>query len=652
MASIPPMKSFLTTLATLALAATAHALPLVENGRPKAVIVTADHPTLVAKYAAEEFVHHIEMAAGVKLPVTAESALKPGPEARVFIGDCRTARAAIELEKLPAEAFVLRVKGNEMFIAGDDGPGDPLDTDTRAGTLWGVYEWLDRALEVRWLWPGELGTFVPKRATVLAGTIDETLSPRFFQRRLRPGLGFTSDHPALGFTPAAFEQFSHDQSVFLRRHRMGRSNPMGYGHAFTDWWQRYGKEHPDWFQLRGDGNRGPAKASARYSMCVSNAGLQQQIVALWAARRSTKPGVPSFLNAVENDILGQCTCDQCRALDGPAPADYLKYYSPTSKMANSRFVSDRYAHFWLSIQQLASQTDPNVTVIGYVYFNYFQAPTSGIRLNDHILLGYCPSGGWFPRSEEEHAWMKQQWDGWRATGARLFMRTNHLLDGYCMPFIYAHQFADDFQHAARNGMVATDLDSLTGQWATQGPNLYVTARLHVRPDASADAVLAEYYSAFGPAAPQVKSYFDYWETYTTTHREQIDQAMEDLQASRWRTWAKAAHIVYPAESFVSAETILSQAALAAAKDPDATARVAFLQKGLAHAKLCARIAGQLSLANPIANPAETKTALDELITFRRANERTGIGNFNHDAWVEDLSWKLSEETKKQPDLYP
>ena len=647
------MKHIACALTALLMASPAGALTLIKDGEPKAIIVTADSPGPVAKYAAAEFVDHVEKATGVRLAVTTESKLKPGTDGCVFIGDCHAVRAAgIDVGKLPAEAFVMRGNERTLFIAGDDKQGDPLDPNTRAGTLWGVYEWLDRELHVRWLWPGELGTFVPKTATVVAGDVDETIPPRFFQRKLRPGLGFTGEHPALGFTAAAFEQFSHEQSVFLRRHRMGRSHPMGYGHAFVDWWKTYGAEHPEWFQLREDGRRGPSKPTARFSMCVSNPDLQRQIVSLWEARRSTKPGVPGFINACENDILGQCTCATCRALDGAAPADYLTYYSATSKMANSRFVSDRYAHFWLSVQQHAAKIDPNATVIGYVYFNYFQAPTTGVRLNEHILLGYCPSGGWFPRSPAEDAWMKRQWDGWRSTGARLFLRTNHLLDGYCMPFIFAHQFAEDFQHAARHGMVATDLDSLTGQWATQGPNLYVAARLHVRPEASPDDVLAEYYAAFGPAAAQVKSYFDYWENYTTGHREEINKAMEELQASRWRTWAKAAHVVFPPACFAPAEQMLDAAATAVGTDKDAAARVAFLKQGLAHAKLCARISGQLTLANPVASRAETKALLDELITFRRGAERSGIGNFNHTAWVEDLSWKLSDETRKTPDLYP
>jgi hypothetical protein len=620
---------------------------LVSDGKPVCVVVTSDHPSAVVAYAAEELVGHLQKATGVLVEVIVESSLRPQMESRVFIGDSESVRAAgVATPTLAPEAFVLRTTGKALIIAGDDGRGDPLDSDTRAGTLWGVYEWLDRTLGIRWLWPGELGTYVPKTKTVIARDVDETIPPRFIQRRLRPGMGFESENPALGFTGKAFEQFKHEQTVFLRRHRMGRSQPMGYGHAFTDWWKRYGKEHPEWFQLLPGGKRGPNKPTSRFSMCVSNSELQKQIV----ANALGKGG--HFVNACENDIPGNCTCEACQALDGPAPADYLKYYSPSSKMVGSRFVSDRYAHFWLGIQQRAAKTDPTATVIGYAYFNYFQAPTGGIKLNPNILLGYCPSGGFFPRSQDEHEWMKQQWDGWHATGARLFMRTNHLLDGYCMPFIFAHQFADVFRHAVSHGMVATDFDSLTGEWATQGPNLYVATRLHVRPEASADEVLAEYYAAFGPAAVLVKRYFDYWEDYTTSNRKRLTEAMETLQASRWRSWAKTAHVVFPPECFSPAETMLAEAGKAAASDQEAATRVEFLKLGLLHAKLCARVSASLTLANPTASKDETKRLLDEVIVFRRKAEHSGIGNFNHLAWVEDLSWKMSDEAKKAPDLYP
>lgn len=618
---------------------------LVRDGETRAVIVTPDKPTRVVSYAAEELAWHVEKACGVKMQIITESVVQAGP--RICLGPCR--KNGIDSAKLSPEAFVLRVTDDAVFIAGDDGGGDPLEANTRAGTLWGVYEWLERELGVRWMWPGELGTFVPKKATIIAKTTNETIAPHFFRRHIRPGLGFESEHPALGFTKEAAKRFGDEQTVFLRRHRMGRSQSISYGHAFTDWWEKDGKTHPEWFQLLDGGKRGPKKKGGRFSMCVSNPDLAREVVARWSAKRPPDAPAPGFINAVENDIPGLCVCENCRALDCPTPADYLTFYPPDSKVAGTRFVSDRYAHFWLNVQQ---QAPAGSTVIGYAYFNYFSAPTSGIKLNENILVGFCPSAGWFPRSEAEHAWMKQQWTGWRETGARLFMRTNHLLDGYCMPFIFARQFADEFHHAVKHGMVATDYDSLTGHWATQGPNLYVAARLHTRPEASADDLLAEYYAAFGPASTQVQNYFDRWETFTTNSRETIAQTMQTLQTSRWRNWAKAAHVLYPPECFLAGEKQLVEAALAARGDEEAVERVKFLQLGLQHAKLCAQVSAKLTLAGSTATKDEIKQVLEELLAFRRAHERSGISNFNHLAWVEDLSWKLSEETKQTADLYP
>jgi hypothetical protein len=136
------------------------------------------------------------------------------------------------------------------------------------------------------------------------------------------------------------------------------------------------------------------------------------------------------------------------------------------------------------------------------------------------------------------------------------------------------------------------------------------------------------------------------------NRPLIGRAFADRIASRWRTWAKVAQVVFPPECFAPAEVMLQQAAVAAARDATAAARVKFLQTGLAHARLCARVAGLLSLADPAATVERGQKELLELLAFRRAHEREWIGNFNHLAWVEDLSWKLANETRREPDLYP
>lgn len=646
-----PWKVF-ALLYSLAAGDSAIAFDVIRDGQPKAVIVTPDRANEVVLYAAQELVFHCEKATGVKLSVVTESGLKPGSLGYIYLGATKAAKVAeIEVRSLAAETFILRCRKDALYIVGQDDSGAPLDRDTSAGTLFGVYEWLERDLGVHWLWPGALGTHVPKVKSISAKEIDLKIAPHFLQRHVRSGLGFTSEHPALGFTAKAAESYAKEQTVFLRRHRMGRSEKMSYSHAFTDWWQQYGKQHPEWFQFYRD-KRGPAKRDARYSMCVSNPELQSEIIRRWKSKGGAEKAGTSYINAVENDILGLCSCQKCQALDGPAPADAMKYYSTKSKVAGSRFVSDRYAHFWLSLQELAAQENAKTVVIGYVYFNYFQAPTSDVKLNSNILLGFCPSGGWYPRSIDEHGWYKQQWTGWRDTGARLFSRTNYFLDGYCMPFVFAHQFADEFKSQNRQGMVATDFDSLTGQWSTQGPSLYLLMRLHQQPEADADQLLQEYYAAFGPAAGLIRDYFDSWEKYTLDHREKTNQNFERLDASRWRTWAKAAHLIYPEECFKSREQLLQRARTAAALDSEALARIEFLRMGLDHAKLASKTAALLTLADPESTPERGAVALQTLLRFRRANEEQGFANLNHSAWVESLSWTLSKETKQAPDLYP
>jgi hypothetical protein len=634
--------------------AAAGAAFIVQDGKPNAIIVLPERPSAVERYAAEELSAHLTRATGATLPTVSEGERR-GDSAvvRICLGNTSAARnAGLDGRKLARETFVLRSTGNVLCVVGHDSGGDPLDRDTSAGTLFGVYEWLERELGVRWLWPGELGTQVPRTKTVALRAVDATVTPRLFQRYVRPGLGFTSGNPALGFTSKAAEDYARAQTVFVRRHRMGRSERMTYGHAFTDWWEKYGKDHPEWFQLY-KGKRGPEKPGARFAMCVSNPGLHQQIVKLWRDKGgANRTSEPSFINAVENDIVGQCECEKCQAWDGPTPPDAMKFYAPNFKVYGTRFVSDRYARFALAIQQLAAQENPHVVVIGYVYFNYFQAPTSGVKLNENILLGFCPSAGWYPRKDDEHEWYKRQWADWRQAGARLFFRPNYFLDAYSMPFVFAHQFADDFQNGVRNGMVATDFDSLTGQWSTQGPSLYLLMRLHVTPDANPDAVLADYYAGFGPAAAPVKAYFDYWEDYTMRNRQLIHDVFYDRVAIRWRTWAKAPHRVFPPASFGPGEVLLARAAAAAVGDAEAAARVEFLKTGLAHAKLCTEVAQMLTLADPASTVDRGRDKLAELLAFRRQHEREWFANLGHNAWVEDLSWKLASETKQPADFYP
>ena len=84
----------------------------------------------------------------------------------IAVGDSPEARAAgIHADKIPYEGFALRGIGGNLFIVGRDIPDDgPTPTDGKSlGSLYGAYEFLESVLGVRWLLPGNLGTYFPPK---------------------------------------------------------------------------------------------------------------------------------------------------------------------------------------------------------------------------------------------------------------------------------------------------------------------------------------------------------------------------------------------------------------------------------------------------------------------------------------------------------
>lgn len=650
----------------------------VEKGRPAVTVVIPDPPFPIAAYAAQELVHHVRLATGVTLPVLREGQAGAVRGPRIYIGGTRAAEAAgIAVGTLDAECCVLRSRDGALFIAGRDGEGHPLSTaNINSGTLWGVYEVTERVLKARWLWPGELGTDVPRTDSVRSPAFDETLRPRFARRIVRPGVRMTESGAVgmdnsqakaqmmgIAFSPEGFARYAQDLAVFLRRHRQGcNGDPRPYtGHSFGGWWRQYGKTHPEWFQKLPEGElaaswgrrfgtvwgappdrllgqRGPAipNQEGEYSMCVSNPDLHKEIVRRWQEQRQKNPR--AILRIGENDALALCSCDACRALDDPQPTDdELAAMPPYVRRMYVPFnAGRRYALYWKHVHELASAIDPDVIVTTFVYVNYFICPKD-VKLHPNIILSFVPwSGWWFPRLPAEQTWMRDQWQQWRATGATLYYRPNYTWDGGSMPHVYAHQMADEFQFTARNGSIGTDFDSLNGQWAANGTTLYLLFRLHVRPEAEVEDLLNEYYSAFGPAAPHVKAYFDFWEAHSFSNRAVSASIMSRNQATIQYTILRAAHELYPLDAFERAEAILRQAASAAkGADPQAARRVEYLREGLAHARLTRDLS---ALFASKASPDAIRRQVDELVAFRRRAEALHIADFTRAAEGEISSY--------------
>ncbi|MFW6157147.1 MAG: DUF4838 domain-containing protein, partial [Armatimonadota bacterium] len=614
-------------------------VPLVVDGEARAFIVVPSEPAPVAQYAAEEFVKHVATATGVELPIYSADEAPDEPEARVCIGPVPALEESdIDVDALDEEAAVVRTSGTTLFVVGDDDVADPLELDTRVGTLWGVYEFLERDLGAVWMFPGDLGAHVPAAETVIIGERDEQFKPALLQRQVRHGI-ISTQSPFPGFTEEGLENYRHAQRVFLRRHRMGKTYPFRWGHAFSAWWNQVGDEHPEWFQLLDNGERGPLTESGAWnvSMCVSEPGFHEEIIRRWHERREETPDRWMNLNICENDCPGRCVCEDCQAWDEPLrPED-------EGKSVEQRSVSNRYARFWKAVYDLAAPIDPDVMVTAYAYANYRKPPTAEIELNENILVGFVPYVN-FPLTDEMWERVEAEWMGWRETGARLFLRPNSTLVGHAMPYNYAHGIGRMMDFVVDNGCAATDFDSLPGQWAAMGSTLYVLCRAHTKPGLETDEMLAEYYSGFGPAAAEMKEYFDFWE-------QRLDDVILGDESKRgllfWLSFGAGEHVIYGPEQFAEAGRILDRAEQAAG-DGVFAERVAYIRLGWEHAKLCAEISRLLAGVDPTASPLTVYDRIEDLRQFRLSHEGEMFANLSFASLIEKNSWKVPEPPRREP----
>ena len=160
-------------------------------------------------------------------------------------------------------------------------------------------------------------------------------------------------------------------------------------------------------------------------MCVTNEMLQDFIVEQWDGQSTLKLGPV--------DRPGRCTCERCRAWDGPQPktppwfAAMVYQSDPRAKDLFPGATSDRYIRFWKTIRGKAAKRNPDVLVSGsFIYENEFPAPTADIELGPNFYAEFVqwqdPHLRWFPMPDEACQWVKQQWLGWEKTGIRMGYR--------------------------------------------------------------------------------------------------------------------------------------------------------------------------------------------------------------------------------------
>ncbi|MGI5816837.1 MAG: DUF4838 domain-containing protein [Armatimonadota bacterium] len=631
---------------------------LVVDGQARSAIVLDRPDSERAQQAADELVYHVLRATGVALPRVGEDAidLLPDEHTLVVIGGGERARSlGLPVEDLREEEYLVRTVGRHVVFVGYDTAGDEEErVGTSPATRWAVGHFLDRQMGVRWLWPGEVGTFVPEAATILVPDFDVRDRPEMVTRRFTSALTARDATDARVTSAEVRERMTAEIDEWNDRQQTGMRERMQAGHSFRHWWEKYHEEHPEIFATLPEGMTQPNPQPDRVKLCVSNPLVEEFALQEWR-----EAGRPDVWPVGPNDGQGYCVCDDCRALDIPDTLDA----DPLDIFWNRSVVSltGRYLDLWRRLLDTMRAENPDVTLTTLAYANYRLAHPEMEPLGheDALTISLVPDN-W---SDEEYQSLAE----WERIGATVVMRPNFFFVGYAAPYLPLRDAGRFWEHAVDTGIVGW-FSNMLGYWGSQGPYYYLVARLCARPDLSVEEVLAEYTSAFGEAAPAIEEYLAYWEGVTEwaafpdwAGRFQrpggfYERTLTELGLRIhpfWGSWY-IMPALYTDERLAPAYAILDRAATLTGDDEMALKRIEFLRDGLRHLELTRDV---VELANEELRPEvdgpeaiREQQRQFELLLARLRNMRADL-NLRHVVWADSIDGHEQRRVVKISDRY-
>ena len=554
----------------------AEGLTLARDGKANAVIVLPNDAPAPTREAAGILADHLKQMCGDEFSIVSEGDLTglavlnehirvtdSDPD-RVFIlvGRSKLAEAlGADATGLGPGGILIRTFPNALVLLG---PGSATPSDPN-GTRYAVTTFLEDSLGCRFLWPGELGKVVPVHETIEVAPIDVQVTPVLRQRRIRMATGYGDRKDKgvqrLGFEEDDYHRFNNAAMRTVSRdggwagwHRLGGTLRLASGHSFGEMWEKHKEDHPEWFALQPDGTRDQSRSPDRARLCVSNTELIEQVARDRIERLNRSDNKSVSIGPNDGGQTSFCRCDQCRKLD-PPNSRRLPGGGPA--------LTDRYVYFWNEIAERVTKVHPTATLTADAY-SVYSAPPVQRTLHPNIAIRVV---GLTYTDEARRQQALADWAEWSSAVERVYVRPNVLLAGRRQgtPVIYVHKMADDFRFMINHSLVGTDFDSCCHNWATQGLNYYVCAKLHWNPQLDVDVLIDDYCrSGFGAGADAVKQYF-----------LRIEQ-LTDVMATTELNYTEP----YTPSVMDELRSYLNQADAATKHDRDANRRVAFLRSGL------------------------------------------------------------------------
>jgi hypothetical protein len=449
----------------------ANASPLlVHDGRANGVIVSAPRGNAALERAGRELQTYLRKISGASVPIVGQPGPAKSVSVRIGVYGQPPVTAWTGTRPRP-DAFSIERRGSTLFIVG----GDPR------GALYGVYDWLEADLGVRWFMPGELGEDVPERKDVPLPTAARVGAPAFeavggFAWAGGPGAEEWEEHVrAKVGPPGSF--FGHNWSSIIPATTANK------------------QAHPEWFAWQG--------GVRTDQLCTGNA----EVVRLTAAAArdffERQPDATTF-SISPNDGGGFCEDERCRSID--------RLFRVTDGS-----LSDRLVYFANEVLTDLASTHPDKQVGLLAYMSYVRPPAVVKPLPNLVVMitrmpwEFCHVHALDDASCPLNRRFVEYLRGWQRVCPHVAVYDYYGHFNAFTPWPIVHSIRRDlpFLHALG---VSRFMSETQQHWANQGINFYVGAKLAWNPALDVDRLLDDYFARFyGPAADPMRAYWQHWE---------------------------------------------------------------------------------------------------------------------------------------------
>ncbi|MBN1347347.1 MAG: DUF4838 domain-containing protein [Phycisphaerae bacterium] len=536
---------------TLSVSGASASVQLIQDGLSQHQIVLQDGASPSQIFAAQELQAHIQLCAGIELPIV--QGLPSGDPPMIVLG-CGDLAAALGVnpttEQLGEQGFLLRTVPPHIVIAGTP----------QAGTLYGVYRFLESQFGVRWFAPGVTKT--PGVVNLTVPNLDRLVKPAFLMRDTSYAW------------PGADSVFR--ARVGDNRNSQGDDHPQGTGYAFygtahtSDGYIHpdvYFDQHPEYFSEIGG-----VRIRDETQLCLTNPDVFAIVKTKMRQRMLDYPTYRQF-NFSQEDYYNYCQCENCRAI-------------------NEQYGTPGGTQFWF-VNKLAEELSaefPDMLISTLAYM-YTAEPPKNITMHQNVAVWLChmyPSCDSHPiETCPLDADYKRRAVEWSNICSHLYM-WHYIVDfaHYYNPFPNLRAMAADMRFYRDLGVEGVYLQAMSqtgggGEFSLLRP--YYGMKLLWDPDQDPDAIIQDFLDGYyGPAAQPI------WQYVQMLH-DKVEQ--EDIHMHLYTN---------PAQGYLTddvmqqAQTLFDQAETAVQDDPNLLERVRVCRMPITYARMFPRNGYQIA----------------------------------------------------------